>query len=111
MGSKDNILAWRGANWDICRRNISKPELAVDLQSQRLWMIQTQSLAGTRRPCRGSLLIRKTRDWVFECFESLRASAAVVAESVEQQDTTLGDSVTMRLTSHKQASPPDSLFI
>lgn len=47
-------------------------------------------------------------DWVFE---SLRASIAVVAESVEQQDTTLSDSVTMRLTYHKQASPPDSLFI
>ena len=82
MGAKDNILTKRGANWDICRRNISKPGLAVDLQSQRLWTIQKQSLAGIRRPCRGGLLIRRTRDWALSLFESLRVSAAVVAESV-----------------------------
>jgi hypothetical protein len=59
MGSKDNILRLGGASWDNCRRNISEPELAVDLQSQRLWMIRIQSLSGTRRPCRGGLLIRR----------------------------------------------------
>jgi hypothetical protein len=60
MGPKDNILTLGRANWDICRRNISEPGLAVDLQSQGLWMIQIQSLSGIRRLCRGGLLIRKS---------------------------------------------------
>jgi hypothetical protein len=59
MGAKDKLFKRRGANRDICRENISEGGLAVDLQSQRLWMIQIQSLSGTRRPCVGDLVMRK----------------------------------------------------
>ena len=59
MGAKVKILEQRGANRDMCREYISNAGLAVDLQSQRLWMIQIQSLSGTRRPCIRSLVRRK----------------------------------------------------
>jgi len=59
MGAKGKQFKKRGANRDICREYISRAGLAVDLQSQRLWMIQIQSLSGTRRPCVGGLVMRK----------------------------------------------------
>ena len=56
MEAKDKNLKRRGVlievNRDICSWNMLEPGLAVDIQSQRLWMIQLQSLSDTRRPCR-----------------------------------------------------------